>query len=186
MLSIVPLTTIYHNCLPVILTLKCKGGIHLDPAFCFLRLLLKREKIFLPLFCNCLNISYASIGEKNDIGCPFSRVISINKHYCATWLNLFWPPFLKKRKQKTFFNFYSKNVNVLMFLTLNQILIKIPFRKWFLKVWSRDYIRETEIHFLASIWNGTFFECSHCWFMVVLGVYRYGESFVPKFIREST
>ena len=39
-------------------------GVHLDPTFCFSRLLLELVKIFLPLFCNYLNISYASFGEK--------------------------------------------------------------------------------------------------------------------------
>ena len=46
---------------------------------------------FLPLFCNCLNISYESFGEKNHIGCAI--FISILK------------------QNNFFFKFYFKNVN---------------------------------------------------------------------------
>ena len=34
--------------------------------------------------------------------------------------------------------------------------------------------------FWPPSWNGTFLECSFCWFMIVLSVDRYGVSFVPE------
>ena len=40
--------------------------------------------------------------------------------------------------------------------------------------------------FWSPFWNETYFDRSFCWYMVVLGVYTYGSSFVPKFLREST
>ena len=55
---------------------KCMG-IHLDATFRFSRLLLECVNIFLPLFCNCLNISYISFGKKNDIdGAIFTRAVA--------------------------------------------------------------------------------------------------------------
>ena len=101
------------------------------------------------------------------------------------WQNMFWTPFLNRI---TFFKFCFKNVNVLMFSYFETNLIeKNCFGKvFFFKFRSRDYFRETRMRFWPSSWNRTFFECSYCWFMVVLGVYRYGTSFVPKFLRECT
>ena len=43
------------------------------------------------------------------------------------------------------------------------------------KFWSPDYFCETKIRFLAAILKRNIFECSFCWFMVVLGVYRYAQ-----------
>ena len=40
--------------------------------------------------------------------------------------------------------------------------------------------------FLATILKRNIFECSFYSFMGVLGIYRYGVSFVPKFLPEST
>ena len=38
--------------------------------------------------------------------------------------------------------------------------------------------------FFAAILKSNIFEFPFCWFMVVLSVYRYGASFVPKFLRK--
>ena len=52
-------------------------GAHLDPTFCCLHLLLKRAKDFSPSFCNWLNISYASFGEKKlKFATPSSRSLA--------------------------------------------------------------------------------------------------------------
>ena len=80
-----------------------------------------------------------------------------------------------------------------MFPTLSQISLKsfgkvlFFFFFFFFKCWSRNYFHETKIRFLAAILKrNIFFECSFCWIMVVLGEYRYGASFVKKFLRKST
>ena len=55
------------------------------------------------------------------------------------------------------------------------------------KFWSLDYFRETKIRLLDAILKGNIF--SLIFFVmiyVVLGVYRYGSSFVPKFLWESS
>ena len=55
-----------------------------DPWFC-----LKRVKVLSALFGNCLTISYASFGEKNNIGRAIFTQISMNGYYCVISQNLF-------------------------------------------------------------------------------------------------
>ena len=70
-------------------------------------------------------------------------------------------------KQYFFFIFFFKNVIFFMFSYFEPKFIE-------------------KFHRKMGFWNGTIFECSFYWFIVVLGVYRYGASFVPEFLREST
>ena len=76
------------------------------------RLLFKRVKICFPFFIITYNISYASFGEKNGMGCANFTLISVNYHYCAMWQSLFWASFLNRI---LFFKFYFKKVNVAIF-----------------------------------------------------------------------
>ena len=57
----------------------------MDVTFRYSRPLLKRVKIFLPLFCNCHNISYASFGEKKSYRL---RHFQANKHKLALLRNV--------------------------------------------------------------------------------------------------
>ena len=70
--------------------------------------------------------------------------------------------------------------------TLSQISLKIRLGKWFFKFWSRDYFRETKIRVLAAILKRNILRMLFLLIYVFLGVYRYGASFVPKFLPEST
>ena len=123
------------------------------------------------------------------------------------WQKLFWSPFWNKITCVCvcfFFFFVFFCFVFVLFLFFPQILFqkckcihvlllwvkfywKIPFGKcfffffFFFKFWLRDYFCE---NFLAAIWKQEHFWMFLYWFMVVLGVYRYGASFAPKFLRE--
>ena len=59
------------------LTLKSMGG-PLGPNISFFTFPVNAQDNFVALFFgNCLNISYASFGEKNEIGSAILRLISI-------------------------------------------------------------------------------------------------------------
>ena len=79
---------------------------------------------------------------------------------------------------------------------------EISLGKWFFKFWSNDSVHEIKIRILAAILKYYIylfiffffvFVClfvfvlfCFCWIMVFLDVQRYGESFVSKFLLEST
>ena len=80
----------------------------LGPNISFFASPVRTRKDFLPLFfCNCLNISYATFGKKNDIASAIFTLISISiiAQYKSLFLNRFF----------FFFKFYFKNVNVFIF-----------------------------------------------------------------------
>ena len=76
----------------------------------FLFLLFKRVKIFLHLLCNCLNISYASVGQKNYIGYAISTLISITLALLHNVTKLASAATFKQNN--FFFQIYFKNVNL--------------------------------------------------------------------------
>ena len=64
---------------PAALTLKCRKGGPLGPNFTFFAPPVRTGKDFSPsFFCNCLNISYASFGEKKSYRQRRFHLISIN------------------------------------------------------------------------------------------------------------
>ena len=169
-------------------TLKCiRGGGSLGSNISFFPSLVKTRTDFSPFL---LLPKYSSFckkkkkkKKKKDIGSTISTLISINWHYCAMSQNLFWSPFLNRIF--FFFKFYFKNINVFMSPTLSEILLQKSFEKVVFQILITWLVAKRKFVFWPPFWNGTFFECSFCWFMVVLGAYRYSASFVPKFVRES-
>ena len=104
-----------------------KGG-PLGPNISFFTSSIKTRKDFSPsffffffFFCNCLNISYASFGEKKNDNC--SQILFQNVNVFI--FSYFELNFIQSSFGKVFFFF-------------------------FFKFWSRDYFRETKIRFLAA------------------------------------
>ena len=92
-------------------------------------------------------------------------------------------------KQYIFLKSYVKNVNVFMFFNFVPNFYfywKIPLGKWFFKFWSHDFFAKQKFVYWPPFWNETFLDHSFCWYMVILGVYTHGASFVPKLPWEST
>ena len=111
-------------------------------------------------------------------------LININSIYGHV-TNVFWPPFFNRFFLKILFQ-KCKCIHVLQ---PNFIEKKNPLGKWFFKIWSHDCFCKKEKLFFGPhftmlcvliLFSFLF------WFMVVLGVYKYGASFVPKFLWEST
>ena len=66
--------------------------------------------------------------------------------------------------------------------TLNQISLKNSFGKVVFQFFCQVTIfAKWKFVFWPPFWNGTLLNVLFCWFMVVLGVYRYGESFLGRF-----
>ena len=88
-----------------------------------------------------------------------------------------------------FLNFILQNINVFIFFYFEpNFIVKVL---WESGVFSSNFGHVTFFEKRKFvIWppfcNGTFFEYSFCWFMVVLGVNRYDASFVPKSLQGST
>ena len=98
--------------------------------------------------------------------------------------NLFWPPFLSRI---TFFKFYFKNVNVFMFSYFEpNFNEKYHWESGFSNFGQMTIFAKWKFIFWPPFWNETFFKMFFLLIYGWLGVCRYGASFVPKFLREST
>ena len=124
------------------------------------------------------------VKKKIDISRTIFTLISINWHYCAISQNLFWSPFLNRI---ILFKFSFKNVHVFMFYNFEPNFIgKFLWESGFSNFGHVTFIPKRKFVFWPPFWNKSFFDRSFCWYVVVLGVYTYGASFVPKFLWEST
>ena len=89
-----------------------------------------------------------------------------------------------------FFKSYFKNANVFTFCNFKPNCIEkknyFSFGKVVFQILVTWLFRETQIPFWLPFWNEWFVDWVFCWYMVVLGVYTCGASFVPKFLRKNT
>ena len=72
-----------------------------------------------------------------------------------------------------------------MFFDFEPNFIENSFWKVVLQVWSRDFFLE-ELFLAAILKRNNVWIVLFADIMVIVGVYTYGESFVPKFLRKST
>ena len=169
-------------------TLECIRGVHLDPLFCFLYLLFKRVKVFSPSFFVIAYISvflfiffffYLLVIKKFHIGCAIFRLISINMHYCAMSQNLFLAAILK---QNNFLILFQKCKSIHVLLLGVKFHWQFHWENGFQILVTWLFSQNKNSFWGPPFWNTTFFLMFFMLLYGFLGVYRYGASFVLKFL----
>ena len=84
--------------------------------------------------------------------------------------------------------FYFNNINVFMFYFDQNLIEKCHWESGYSNFGHMTWFAKWKSILWSPFWNAKFldFRIFFFWIMVVLDVYRYGESFVWKFLRESS